>query len=36
MRLDGPDPTAMLWRDLKRAVLSVFLQSVVCHGAKYA
>lgn len=30
MRLDGPDPTAMLWRDLKRAVALVFFCLFSC------
>lgn len=30
MRLDGPDPTAMLWRDLKRAVALVFFCLFAC------
>lgn len=30
MRPDGPDPTAMLWRDLKRAVALVFFCLFAC------
>lgn len=30
MRLDGPDPTAMLWCDLKRAVALVFFCLFAC------